>query len=263
MPDINHSIAEASIRDLRKDRWTVVIVPYTTSSALNFKWLASAEMINSSRRAGTIIHTAFSSASPTPYTWAEKFESFERINSIRETNGNFDSCNSCKRLVPSRLHELHESEFPFVSRIEFIRSKVSNFSAHVYGITTGITPTSALRRATSAQDPTPHAADTSVIVCVNNCRLWWQPRCRTSVWTTPHTAHARIRLTHAYGSRTHTAHARIRLKHAYGSRTHMAHARIRLTQAYRPRTHTANAHRDQAKLRQPNALPTETPEPFR
>ena len=69
----------------------------------------------------------------TPYTWAEKFESFERINSIRETNGNFDSCNSCKRLVPSRLHELHESKFPFVSRIEFIRSKLSNVSAHVYG----------------------------------------------------------------------------------------------------------------------------------
>ena len=35
----------------------------------------------------------------TPYTWAEKFGSFERINSIRETNGNFDSCNSCKRLM--------------------------------------------------------------------------------------------------------------------------------------------------------------------
>ena len=70
----------------------------------------------------------------TRYTWAEKFESFERINSIRETNGNFDSCNSCKRLVPSRLHELHDSKFPFVSRIEFIRSKLSNFSAHVYGV---------------------------------------------------------------------------------------------------------------------------------
>ena len=70
----------------------------------------------------------------TPYTRAEKFESFERINSIRDTNGNFDSCNSCKRLVPSRLHELHESKFPFVSRIEFIRSKLSNFSAHVYGV---------------------------------------------------------------------------------------------------------------------------------
>ena len=71
----------------------------------------------------------------TPYTWAEKFESFERINSIRETNGNFDPCNSCKRLVPSRLHELHESKLSFVSRIEFIRSKLSNFSAHVYGVT--------------------------------------------------------------------------------------------------------------------------------
>ena len=67
----------------------------------------------------------------TTFTWAEKFESFERINSIRETNGNFDSCNSCKRLGTSRLHELHESKFPFVSRIEFIRSKLSNFSAHV------------------------------------------------------------------------------------------------------------------------------------
>ena len=30
----------------------------------------------------------------TPYTWAEKFESLERINSIQETNGNFNSCNS-------------------------------------------------------------------------------------------------------------------------------------------------------------------------
>ena len=70
----------------------------------------------------------------TRYTGAEKFESFERINSIRETNGNFDSCSSCKRLVPSRLHELHESTFPFVSRIEFIRSKLSNFSAPVYGV---------------------------------------------------------------------------------------------------------------------------------
>ena len=71
--------------------------------------------------------------SVTPYTWAENFESFERINSIRETNGNFDSCNSCKQLGTSRLHELHESKFPFVSRIEFIRSKLSKFSAHVYG----------------------------------------------------------------------------------------------------------------------------------
>ena len=53
---------------------------------------------------------------------------------MRETNWSFDSCNSCKRLVPSRLHELHESKLQFVSRIEFIRSKLSNFSAHVSGV---------------------------------------------------------------------------------------------------------------------------------
>ena len=50
----------------------------------------------------------------TPDTWAEKFESFERINSIPETSGSFDSCNSCKRQGTSRLHELHEWKLPFV-----------------------------------------------------------------------------------------------------------------------------------------------------
>ena len=59
---------------------------------------------------------------------------FERINSIRVTNGNFDSCKSCKWLVPSSLNEL---KFPFVKRIEFIRSKLPNFSAHVSGVTDG------------------------------------------------------------------------------------------------------------------------------
>ena len=34
----------------------------------------------------------------------------------------------------SRLHELHDSKFPFVTRIEFIRSKLSHFSAHVSGV---------------------------------------------------------------------------------------------------------------------------------
>ena len=53
---------------------------------------------------------------------------------LRVTNGNFDSCNYCKRMVPSRLHDLHESKFPFVTRIEFIRSKLSNFSADVSGV---------------------------------------------------------------------------------------------------------------------------------
>ena len=65
------------------------------------------------------------------YMSRKKFESLERMNSIRETNGSFDSC---KRLVPTRLHELHESKLPFVSRIEFIPSKLSNFSTHVSGV---------------------------------------------------------------------------------------------------------------------------------
>ena len=72
--------------------------------------------------------------SSSPYTRAEKFESSERINSIRETKGNFDSCNSCERLGTSRSHELNKSKFPFVSRIEFIRWKLSNFSALVHGV---------------------------------------------------------------------------------------------------------------------------------
>ena len=37
-----------------------------------------------------------------PGYMSRKIRSFELINSIRETNGNFDSCNSCERLVPSR-----------------------------------------------------------------------------------------------------------------------------------------------------------------
>ena len=37
----------------------------------------------------------------TPDTCTDKFESFERINSIRVTNINFDPCNSCKRWFPA------------------------------------------------------------------------------------------------------------------------------------------------------------------
>ena len=88
---------------------------------------------NHSRRIERRLRPIAASAAQAAHTWAEKFESFEWINSIRETNENFDSCNSCKRLGTSRLLELHEWKFSFVSRIEFIRSKLSNFSAHVYG----------------------------------------------------------------------------------------------------------------------------------
>ena len=64
-----------------------------------------------------------------------KIRSLERINSIRETNASFDPCSSCKRLVSSYLHELHVLKISVVSRIEFIRSKLSNLSAHVSGVT--------------------------------------------------------------------------------------------------------------------------------
>ena len=53
------------------------------------------------------------------------------------TNENFDSCNSlCKRLGTSRLQELHESKFPFVSRIKFICLKLSIFLLMYPGSTT-------------------------------------------------------------------------------------------------------------------------------
>ena len=35
----------------------------------------------------------------TPVTWAEKIESLERMNSMRESKGSFDSCSSYKRLT--------------------------------------------------------------------------------------------------------------------------------------------------------------------
>ena len=53
---------------------------------------------------------------------------------MRETNRSFDLCNSRKQLVPSLINELHESKLLFVSHIEFIRSKLSNFSADVSGV---------------------------------------------------------------------------------------------------------------------------------
>ena len=47
------------------------------------------------------------------------------------TSQNFHSIN----VVECSSEEHDECEFPFVSRIEFIRSKLSNFSAHVSGVT--------------------------------------------------------------------------------------------------------------------------------
>ena len=49
-----------------------------------------------------------------PDTRAEKFESFERINSMRVANGSFDSRDSRKQLVSSRLRESHEPKLPLL-----------------------------------------------------------------------------------------------------------------------------------------------------
>ena len=117
-------------------------------------------------------------ATMTPDTWAEKFESFQRINSICETNGNFDSCNPCKQLVSSRLHGLHESKFPFVSRIEFIRWKLSNFSAHVSGVTITGRPTTAI--AITWPPPTVHRAPRSEPPPVQQIARWSSPFNSTS-----------------------------------------------------------------------------------
>ena len=50
-----------------------------------------------------------------------------------ETNGRFDSCNSCNQLGLSPLHELDDSTLLCVSRIEFILSRPSVLFAHVTG----------------------------------------------------------------------------------------------------------------------------------
>ena len=83
-------------------RW-VIITWFRISPSLVF----SADIFVSA--AESALMTAHRSGPPLgladPGYMSRKFESFERINSIRETNGNFGSCNSCKRLGTSRLHE--------------------------------------------------------------------------------------------------------------------------------------------------------------
>ena len=76
---------------------------------------------------------------------------------MQETNRSFDSRNLCKRLVPSRLHKLRQSKLPFVSRIDFIRSKLSIFSAHISGVSDG--------SAAVAAPPLSPAAPTALLTC--------------------------------------------------------------------------------------------------
>ena len=65
-----------------------------------------------------------------------KNRKFRSINSIRVTNGILTLATHANGWEPAvSLHELPESKFPFVSRIEFILSNLSNLSAHVSGVT--------------------------------------------------------------------------------------------------------------------------------
>ena len=63
-----------------------------------------------------------------------------------DTNGSLNPCNSCKRVGPSRLHELHGSKLRFVSRIKLIRPKFSNCSAHVSRVIAGLSAVDGRRR---------------------------------------------------------------------------------------------------------------------
>ena len=75
----------------------------------------------------------------------------------------------------SRLHDLHEPKLPFVSRIEFIRSELSNFSAHVSGVSVagGVGITAAQLRVsqysvTSGADPAERPAAASSVTQRHN-----------------------------------------------------------------------------------------------
>ena len=72
-----------------------------------------------------------------------------------------------KRLVPSHLHELHESNFSFVSRIKFIRSKLSNFSASVSRVTVSLFPAAEL-----TETKPPPAAQSFTADSLSQNTLW-------------------------------------------------------------------------------------------
>ena len=73
-----------------------------------------------------------------PVYMSRKNRNFKCMKSTRETNRSFDSCDSCKRLVHSRLHEQNEPKllmFSVCSCIELTRSKLPNCSVYVSGVT--------------------------------------------------------------------------------------------------------------------------------
>ena len=65
------------------------------------------------------------------------------------------SCMSQNFHLFTCLHELHESKFPFVTRIEFIRSKLSIFSARVSGVRGSAAPDRDVPGIHTARDSSP------------------------------------------------------------------------------------------------------------
>ena len=81
---------------------------------------------------------------------------------MRETNGNFYSCNSCKRLGTSRFHELHESKFPFVSLSNLSVRNFRIFPLMHPGVASIPSPRHTRRlRATTRRLRATHAVDTA------------------------------------------------------------------------------------------------------
>ena len=76
-----------------------------------------------------------------PVYISRKIRKFRTDKFYSETNGNFDSCNSCKRLGTSHLHELHESKFPFVSLSNL---SVRNFRIFLLMYTGSLSPGSVI-----------------------------------------------------------------------------------------------------------------------
>ena len=69
-------------------------------------------------------------------------------------------------MVPSRLYELHESKLTFVSRIEFISSKLSNCSAHGSRVTAAVeVPASCSPGGPAGSGGAGAAAEAAVEVC--------------------------------------------------------------------------------------------------
>ena len=70
-----------------------------------------------------------------------------------------DKFDTCNKRGNQPLHELQRSKFPLVTRIEFIRSKLSIFPAHVSVVTTPITSYPVLHRSTARRVAEGHPGD--------------------------------------------------------------------------------------------------------